>query len=132
MLHETVSRTLIRALGRRRRAHLSSSFPGRSPEQAGFEPLRVLLPNLVHACPSAMPRERDPFGAWRNPSERQICTMRRLYLGLDIDQIAEAFCSYRFVVTYPYLSDQIKWNIVGREELIGRDAVIDRCDKSAK
>jgi len=53
-------------------------------------------------------------------------------MSLKIDQIAEAFCSYRFVETYPYLADKIKWNIVGREELVGREAVIDRCDKSAK
>ena len=53
-------------------------------------------------------------------------------MSLDIDQIAEAFCSHKFVVTYPYMADDIKWNIVGREELIGREAVIDRCDKSAK
>ena len=53
-------------------------------------------------------------------------------MSLNIDQIAEAFCSHRFVVTYPYMADEIKWNIVGREELMGREAVIDRCDKSAK
>ena len=51
---------------------------------------------------------------------------------LDIHQIAEAFCSHRFVVTYPYMAHEIKWTIVGREELMGREAVIDRCDKSAK
>ena len=53
-------------------------------------------------------------------------------MSLNIDQIAEAFCSYRFVVTYPYMADEIRWNMVGREELIGREAVIDSCDKSAK
>ena len=53
-------------------------------------------------------------------------------MSLDNDQIAEAFCSHKFAVTYPYMADEIKWNIVGREELIGRAAVIDQCDKSAK
>ena len=53
-------------------------------------------------------------------------------MGLDIHQIAEAFCSHRFVLTYPYMADEIKWNIVGREELMGREAVIDRYDGSAK
>jgi hypothetical protein len=53
-------------------------------------------------------------------------------MSLNIDQIAEAFCSWRFAMTYPYMADVIKWNIVGREELSGRKAVIDRCDKSAK
>jgi len=53
-------------------------------------------------------------------------------MSLSIDQIAEAFCSYRFVVTYPYMTDEIKWNIVGREELMGREAVIDGCEAPAK
>ena len=54
------------------------------------------------------------------------------YMSLDIDQIAEAFCSHQFVVTYPYMAEGIKWNIVGSEELIRRDAVIDRCDQVDK
>jgi len=53
-------------------------------------------------------------------------------MSLGIHQIAEAFCSHRFGVTYPYMADEIKWNIVGGEELVGREAVIDRCDQSAK
>ena len=53
-------------------------------------------------------------------------------MSLNMDQIAEAFCSYRFAVTYPYMADEIKWNIVGREELMGREAVIDRCAAAAK
>ena len=53
-------------------------------------------------------------------------------MSLDTSQIAEAFCSYRFAVTYPYMADEIKWNIVGREELVGREAVIDRCAEAAK
>ncbi len=61
-----------------------------------------------------------------------IRTRRRPYTSLAIDQIAEAFCSHRFVLTYPHMADEIKWHIVGREELVGRKAVIDRCDKSAK
>jgi hypothetical protein len=51
---------------------------------------------------------------------------------LNMDQIAEAFCSHRFVETYPYMADDIKWNIIGREELIGREAVINRCADGAK
>jgi SnoaL-like domain len=73
-----------------------------------------------------------PLGVWQNPSESQICTIRRLYMSLNIDQIAEAFCGHKFAVTYPYMADEIKWNIVGREELVGREAVIDQCDKAAK
>ena len=53
-------------------------------------------------------------------------------MSLDIHQIAEAFSSHSFALTYPYLADEIKWNIVGSEELVGRDAVVDRCDESEK
>ena len=53
-------------------------------------------------------------------------------MSLDIYQIAEAFSSWRFAETYPYMADEIKWNIVGREELMGRAAVIARCEESAK
>lgn len=53
-------------------------------------------------------------------------------MSLNIDQIAEAFCSHRFAETFPYMAHEIKWNMIGREEPIGREAVIDRCDKSAK
>jgi hypothetical protein len=28
-------------------------------------------------------------------------------MSLDIDQIAEAFCSHRFAATYPYMVDEI-------------------------
>jgi len=53
-------------------------------------------------------------------------------MSLNIEQIAEAFCSHRFIETYPYMTDEIKWNIVGREEIIGRETVIDKCAKGAK
>ena len=53
-------------------------------------------------------------------------------MSLDTDQIAEAFCSWRFAETYPYMADEIKWNIVDREERMGRAAVIARCTEAAK
>jgi hypothetical protein len=53
-------------------------------------------------------------------------------MSLNIDQIAETFCSHRFVETYPYMTDEIKWKVVGGEELIGKEAVIAKCEGSAK
>ncbi len=53
-------------------------------------------------------------------------------MSLGIHQIAEAFCSWRFAETYPYRADEIKWKVVGREELVGRAAIIDRCTDAAK
>ena len=28
------------------------------------------------------------------------------------EQIAEAFCSHRFVETFPYMDDEVKWNMI--------------------
>ena len=53
-------------------------------------------------------------------------------MSMEIDQIAEAFCSHQFAVAYPYMADEIQWHIVGRERLIGREAVIDQCERAAK
>jgi len=53
-------------------------------------------------------------------------------MSLNSDQIAEAFCSHKFTETYPYMADDLKWIIVGGEDLIGREAVIARCEQSAK
>jgi len=47
-------------------------------------------------------------------------------------QIAEAFCRHRFAETYPYMADDIRWNNLGADMLIGRAAVINRCTESAK
>ena len=52
-------------------------------------------------------------------------------MSLDISQIAEAFCSHRFAEAYPYMADEIKWNIVGKEVFTGRAAVIERCTRAA-
>ena len=52
-------------------------------------------------------------------------------MSLDISWIAEAFCSHRFAEAYPYMADEIKWNIVGKEVFTGRAAVIERCTRAA-
>ncbi len=71
--------------------------------------------------PAAMLRERKPSGGKQNPSEIQICSLRRFYLSLDIRLFAEAFCIHKFIETYPDMAGEIKWNIVGREELIDNE-----------
>jgi ketosteroid isomerase-like protein len=50
----------------------------------------------------------------------------------DMDQIARAFCSWRFPETYPYMADDITWTAIGREDFVGREAVIARCRQSMK
>ncbi len=47
-------------------------------------------------------------------------------------QIAEAFSGGQFEFAYPYLADDIQWNIVGDKILKGKDAIIKFCDQTAK
>ena len=53
-------------------------------------------------------------------------------MSLEVHQIAEAFCRWRFTRSYPYLADEIKWNVVGKKEYVGREAVIARCEEATK
>lgn len=53
-------------------------------------------------------------------------------MSLDNEQIAETFIRWRFAETYPYMAEEIRWNAIGREEFIGREAVIAQCEKSAR
>lgn len=47
-------------------------------------------------------------------------------------QIALAFSGGNFEFCYPYLADDITFNIVGNEAVSGKDAVIDFCNKTAQ
>jgi hypothetical protein len=49
-----------------------------------------------------------------------------------IEQIAEAFSRHRFAETYPYLLDDVHWNLVGERRIVGREDVIDTCGQSAE
>ncbi len=53
-------------------------------------------------------------------------------MSLTMDQIAETFCRHNFSEIYPYMTNNIKWNIIGEETLMGREAVINQCEQSAK
>jgi hypothetical protein len=50
---------------------------------------------------------------------------------IDSKQIAEAFSTHQFATAYPYLSDQIEWNMIGGEVIRGKEAVIETCDQSS-
>ena len=52
-------------------------------------------------------------------------------MNLTAIQIAEAFLRHEFEKTYPYLADTIQWNLVGNEQLDGKEKVMDACQKSA-
>ena len=53
-------------------------------------------------------------------------------MSLTPGQIAEAFSRHRFSAAYPDLSPNVRWNSVGGELLVGRDAVIAKCDDLAQ
>ena len=48
-----------------------------------------------------------------------------------IEQIAEAFSRHRFPETYAHLSDNIRWNLVGAEPVVGKDEVVNMCERSS-
>lgn len=53
-------------------------------------------------------------------------------MSLDTEQIARAFCSHKFDLTYSYMAEDIKWTQIGGEERIGREAVIAHCENGKK
>lgn len=46
-------------------------------------------------------------------------------------QIAEAFSGGNFELTYPYLSENIEWNVIGDFNLKGKQNVIEKCEETA-
>jgi ketosteroid isomerase-like protein len=46
-------------------------------------------------------------------------------------EIAKAFSTGNFKMAYDYLADNMEWNMVGDNTLIGKQAVIDFCTKTA-
>jgi ketosteroid isomerase-like protein len=43
-------------------------------------------------------------------------------------RVAEAFSGHRFAEAYPALADDVRWELVGEDVLVGRQAVIDTCE----
>ena len=46
-------------------------------------------------------------------------------------QISEAFSNGNFEFTFPFLADDIEWNIVGERILTGKEKVINFCNETA-
>lgn len=53
-------------------------------------------------------------------------------MSLDIENIARTFCSWKFPDTYQYMANDIRWNVIGRGESVGREAVIGQCAQSLR
>ncbi len=43
-------------------------------------------------------------------------------------RVAEAFSGHRFAEAYPALADDVRWELVGQDVLVGRQAVVDACE----
>jgi limonene-1,2-epoxide hydrolase len=50
---------------------------------------------------------------------------------LTIKQIAEAFSNHNFEAIYPFIADNILWNMVGAEQITGKENVVKTCEQSA-
>ena len=51
---------------------------------------------------------------------------------LTKEAIAKAFSKGNFEMTYPYLSDDIEWNVIGDEIVRGRENVINKCKQTRR
>jgi hypothetical protein len=49
-----------------------------------------------------------------------------------IEELAEAFSRHRFAEVYPYLSDDVRWDVVGDRLVVGRADVVSTCEQSAE
>jgi hypothetical protein len=49
---------------------------------------------------------------------------------MTIKQIAEDFSRHRFEATFPFITDNIRWNIVGGEVIVGKEKVVENCKQS--
>ena len=47
-------------------------------------------------------------------------------------QIAEAFSGGDLESTYPFITDNTEWNVIGEFHLKGRESIIDKCDQTTK
>lgn len=52
-------------------------------------------------------------------------------MSLTNEEIARAFSTHRFKDAVPHMADDVAWDIVGEERLIGRAAVAAACEKSS-
>ncbi len=48
-----------------------------------------------------------------------------------IAEVAEAFSRHDFVSTYPHLAPDVRWNMVGGAQIVGKEAVVGACDESS-
>jgi ketosteroid isomerase-like protein len=50
---------------------------------------------------------------------------------MNNQQIAQAFSAGRFSECYPFLADDVRWEVIGERLLTGKEAVMQFCDQTA-
>ena len=53
-------------------------------------------------------------------------------MSIENSEIAKAFSSHNFEKVYPFLHDDIRWNLVGGQPIEGKENVIETCNQSAE
>ena len=51
---------------------------------------------------------------------------------LSKKEIAEAFSNGNFLITFPYLSDEIIWNVIGEKVFEGKSEVVHNCKQTSE
>jgi SnoaL-like domain len=52
-------------------------------------------------------------------------------MNMTVQQIAAAFSGGRFEEVYPFLAENVLWNIIGENSFAGKKAVMDNCEQVA-
>ena len=72
-----------------------------------------------------------PGGGYTSVMIRATERQQMPQTALTISQIAEAFSRHEFEQTYSYWLDTIRWNLIGDEQLNGKEQVLQSCRQSA-
>jgi limonene-1,2-epoxide hydrolase len=101
--------------------------------------LSGFVPELISIVRQPMLFYSVNLGTWSSSDEHRAVAAgarRRVEeeaVGVELanEQIAGAFSHHDFEAAYPYLADDIRWNIVGERLVEGKERVIAVCRESA-
>jgi len=51
-------------------------------------------------------------------------------MDLTIKEIAEAFSGHKFDRAYPYLLEDVRWNLIGDKRVSGKEGVVSTCEET--
>jgi len=50
---------------------------------------------------------------------------------MDMAALAEAFSRHRFAEVYPHLAEDVRWDLIGDRQVVGRAEVVATCEQTA-